>query len=541
MLQIIVNKHELFLPSKFALTLNRRSIIFDLNELYPDYTQTFEIPRQPNQHLLKFPYRTGSRYNEEFDAQILFDGRQQAIGKLRITGANITSIKCKLKYGSALFFKKVINQKFNSPDIDLYYDTIIYDDFNLTNDFAYTLVPIHNEEYYSELPDKSIGFVAFGGNQNMRHITLNRFYLPEESGSYYIPSLDKFETVNFVLTPFFYITTLIERIFNKLGFTVTSNFLRDHPTYSQMCIYNNYDIALEEPSRPIITWYSSQCLPDMQITEFLGNVMRLFNVAFDFDTFNRVAIISRNQIIATRKSKDISDILDGTIEIEKEEKPDSYSFTWEDDIKDAYLYIGEKYPFPPPPETSPRIGTWLDTVTNKIYDYKERFNENGDSLGYSWDFWRFYHPPVFIDKNMQNIYTQTKQDFNIKSDFFTADNNFDNTITNETMPSVHVKKQDKLEKMPIIETFYNQQTNRRESKFVKLSDFVTTEWINYIFWHQIRQKATATIVPNLQFISELNLTQKYKIGNQNFFITEFPITYTTNYIEKSTINMWTAD
>lgn len=342
MLQLKVNGEYIDLNSGTVISINEESPIFEKGDIQGGYSFPLSIPKtEINRRVFQFPDRVENADPTTIDQdfELYHSGLIRAAGLISITETD-TRYQAFLSIGSGDFATKIAGIKLNEVDFGGDRPWVNKVEFTRADDF--TLFPIYNPLFLTGLSGYNWPVNGF----KLNHYTAGLFVV----------------TGTFAISPYPFISYMVNQIFEQFGFSVEENILATDDELKKAVLYSAFDatkievttepklvqvgidpftnepieefIEVASTSRTMDTINLADSMPDILISDFLKWLRNRFNLAYVFDKFNNVRIISREQLILKSSAIDITDQAESGSKTNSILPPDGFKLSWDHDEAD---------------------------------------------------------------------------------------------------------------------------------------------------------------------------------------------------------------
>lgn len=370
MLQLKVNGEWVDLGANPVITLDEESPVFEKTSIPGGYSFPFTLPATSrNRRIFGFPERIEKRaaMAVSLDFELYHSGKLRLSGTITVSEAD-TEYRANLVVSSGDFASKIGEHKLSDVDLGGERSWAWIDEYTYPeSDFG--LFPVYNPKFMDETE-----FVNTWIGNNYR---LNSY----QDGDWF-----KNTATTMAVSPFPFLGYVLKRIFSTYGFSIRMNIFETDPDLASLVIYSTRDIAqvVKTTSQKEITFYDAlgrqitktitvteisrvldkfdlaDSMPEMTIKSFIKSLRNLFNVAFVFDKYNRVDIISRQDLVLSTNIIDITKKVSGDPKVIAITPPSGYQLKWAHDENDTLFS-----------EKVKDITQHLDNLKDSVADYDE--------------------------------------------------------------------------------------------------------------------------------------------------------------------------
>ncbi|GAB2571676.1 hypothetical protein [Spirosoma areae] len=327
---------RLTLPADQSMTLERSAGWMADDVLPGAKSYPIEFPVQPNEAFLQSGYRPGhARPRMEFPVTVRLAGvlyrrcllnyritEGKGTGYLKIDGGEVFSQLKKLSLADALPDEVVLTSFFLDPLV-LKLKAIAA---MAPGEFPCTFFPIRNEGFFEPELDatKLPGFV--------RQPYVNAWG-PLPGGGYGF-LLDSDTIKGYPISPQFYLTWVLQRIFARAGYRIDGDWIADEEV-QRLVILNQTAISSKSPglfSGVVSSVIAGQHVPKLNVGDFLKIIRQRYGLLYDFDGNLQTVTIRRFTDVVRTPARDLTPYIAGKWGIES---PASRGFSIVDGIDAA--------------------------------------------------------------------------------------------------------------------------------------------------------------------------------------------------------------
>ena len=314
-LQILVYGEELQYKSAQDLGLSFQRIAddeVDLSKRYGEFSYTFDIPiTKVNSRIFQEANATARKNifqpNQDLPCQVYNNNQLLLDGVISLQGVTKTDFNCvfysKLKEFSDLIEDKTLKD-LQFPVIEWSYESSIIDHINADYQDA--------TQTYWQFPLTYYGswftpYVTYKTKQDFRGInfdieayTYQRFYYLLNTPVSNTPA----HRYHHEMPPAFYITSLVNQIFEDAGWSLGGQFFNQPDVLKQVLLYAGDDDAWDRAVAASAAWYDeaggilstsglttplfpAKMLPEMSQLDFLNGIMNMYNLYPVVDVVNK--------------------------------------------------------------------------------------------------------------------------------------------------------------------------------------------------------------------------------------------------------------
>ncbi len=331
MITLVAGDVVLDLPKDMALALELRFNIFNLGDPLGSFVPNITIPATPkNQAALGFPHRLAKRDLKalEIDGYFNLGANDQMPALIKVRKATTQGIELMIGVGNGIFFNKFKNKNLREFEyggkLNLFGVEAGFTDFNpFTPEVSpFALFPVFNPGFVTEEVALATPLVNNIRWQNMFT---------------YTDTDDPMGGAAWVMTPFYYLHWMVNKLMEDCGYKVNFNCLWQDLEMRNWCIFNVTDCTyLNTDISTLTRWsYPNLHMPNMTVGKFLIAIQRRYNIRFVFSLLKKeLSIYKFDEMYLSNSYEEIKAYTEP--EINYEDVPTGYVLTEEAPQNDGH-------------------------------------------------------------------------------------------------------------------------------------------------------------------------------------------------------------